>query len=154
MRALLGQVWHMLPSKRDGTIWVYVLIKARGGTRRRRILGRKCLRGHFRDSGGTFRGTLCVAGSGRHGRVKTSEILHHLFILVWFISMYRLGMLTEIVEARKLLGAVASKRTLASMLSGEENSQSIDLDRGKALSAQTDAEWSPLTTDRGTQNCC
>lgn len=45
-RAVLRQVWHMLPGKRDrvGTIWIGVLIKTRGRTRRgRSVLGSKGL---------------------------------------------------------------------------------------------------------------
>jgi len=49
--------------------------------------------------------------------MKSSKITHHAFILILFISMNSLCMLTEVVKARKLLGAVASKGALASVFS-------------------------------------
>jgi len=49
--------------------------------------------------------------------MKSSKITHHAFILLLFVGMNSLCMLTEVVKARKLLGAVASKGALASVFS-------------------------------------
>jgi len=55
--------------------------------------------------------------SGGHGGMEGSEIAHHGFVLFLFVGMDGLCMLTEVVETRKLLGAVASKGTFARMFS-------------------------------------
>ena len=47
------------------------------------------------------------------------ELLHHLFVEIWLVCVYGLGMLAEIVEAGELLGAVALEGAFASMLSNE-----------------------------------
>jgi hypothetical protein len=52
---------------------------------------------------------------GSHGSMKRGKFAHHALILFLLISVNSLSVLAEIVEARKLLAAVASKRTLASV---------------------------------------
>jgi hypothetical protein len=50
---------------------------------------------------------------GSHGSMKRGKFTHHALVLLLLISMNSLSMLTQIIEARKLFAAVASKRTLA-----------------------------------------
>jgi hypothetical protein len=47
--------------------------------------------------------------------MKRGKITHHLLVLLLLISMDSLGMLTQVVKARKLLSAVTSERAFASM---------------------------------------
>jgi len=49
--------------------------------------------------------------------MKSGKITHHAFILILFVGMNSLCMLTEVIETRKLFGAVTSKRTLSSVFS-------------------------------------
>jgi len=52
---------------------------------------------------------------GSHGSMKRGQFAHHTLILFLLIGVNSLSMLTQIVEARKLLAAMTSKRALASM---------------------------------------
>ena len=51
--------------------------------------------------------------------MERSEITHHTFILVLLVGMDSLRMLTQVIEARKLLSAVTRERTFASVFSVE-----------------------------------
>jgi hypothetical protein len=64
-------------------------------------------------------GTLGGAAGGRHGCMEGCELLHHLFVEIWLVCVYGLGMLTEIVEAGELLGAMALEGAFSGMLSNE-----------------------------------
>jgi hypothetical protein len=67
---------------------------------------------------GTLRPGMTRLVGRRHGGVERSEIPHHAFILILLVGMNRLRMLTEIVEARELLAAVAGEWAFASVLAG------------------------------------
>ena len=71
-----------------------------------------CL-GIFAPLVGTFGGP---AGS-RRGSMKGCEFLHHLLVEIWLVCVYGLGMLAEIVEAGKLLRAMAVEGAFAGVLS-------------------------------------
>jgi len=61
--------------------------------------------------------TRVALGTGRHGRVQRRQLAHHAFILLLFISMHRLRMLAQIIEAGELLPAVACEGAFAGVLS-------------------------------------
>ena len=61
--------------------------------------------------------TLCGTAGGRHGSMEGCELLHHLFVKIWLVCVYGLGMLAEIVEAGELLRAVTLEGAFAGMLS-------------------------------------
>jgi hypothetical protein len=74
------------------------------------------------EYGGSIDGSLTSLASGltgficgSHRSMKRGKFAHHALILFLLISVNSLSMLAQIIEARKLLAAVASKRTLASV---------------------------------------
>ena len=83
---------------------------------------------------GTSRGsrTLLSAFARRrgHSSMQRSELLHHLIVLVLLVGVDGLGMLPEVVEARKVFAAVAAKGAFSSMFSSRVSRESGT--RGKA----------------------
>ena len=66
-----------------------------------------------------------VGGLVRSGHrcVEGGEFAHHHFILLLLIGMHGLGVLTQIVESRKLLTAVTSERPFASMFATKRDQE-------------------------------
>ena len=67
-------------------------------------------------------GSLCALSAGRgalgcggHAGVQRGEFVHHAVVLVLLVCVDSLRVLTEVVETRELLAAVARERPLASM---------------------------------------
>jgi hypothetical protein len=77
--------------------------------------GRGNYRGGIEGSLTSFASCLTSFGSSGHGGVEGSKVAHHSLVLVLLISVDGLGMLTQVIETRKLLCAVASKGAFASM---------------------------------------
>lgn len=55
---------------------------------------------------------------GGHRGVKSSELTHHVFVLILLIGVHGLRMLAQIVEARELLATVTGEGPLARVLPG------------------------------------
>jgi len=53
---------------------------------------------------------------GPAGSMEGCELLHHLLVEIWLVCVYGLGMLAEIVEAGKLLRAMALEKAFTGML--------------------------------------
>ena len=64
--------------------------------------------------------TTKLVGCG-HAGMERREVAHHALVVVLLVCMNGLCMLTEVVEAGKLLGAVAGKGTLASVFPNDNN---------------------------------
>ena len=47
--------------------------------------------------------------------MESCELLHHLLVEIWFVYVYSLGMLTEVVEVGELLRAMALEGAFAGM---------------------------------------
>jgi hypothetical protein len=56
-------------------------------------------------------------GSSGHGSMKGRQFLHHIIVFILLIGVYRLGMLPQIVETRKVLAAMAAEWTFSRMFS-------------------------------------
>jgi len=50
-----------------------------------------------------------------HGGVQRGQVAHHALVLVLFVGVHSLRVLTQVVKTRKLLGAMARKRTFTSV---------------------------------------
>lgn len=69
----------------------------------------------------TFAALLGGLVGGRHCGMQGRELAHHALVSVLLIGVNGLGMLAEVVEARKLLSAVTGERTFAGMLPVRED---------------------------------
>ena len=78
---------------------------------------------HTRVRHGSVRGvsvlsalsSRCALANGGHARVQRRELVHHTLILIELVGMNGLRMLTQVVEARELLPAVAGEWSLSSV---------------------------------------
>lgn len=65
------------------------------------------------STSGTATTSGCGLVCGSHRSMQRRKVTHHALVLILLIRVNGLGMLTKVVEARKLLSAMAGKRTFA-----------------------------------------
>ena len=100
--------------------------------------GHRSSRGHSSSGCGGSRSSrglsalACSAlGRGGHAGVERGELVHHALVLLLLISVNGLGVLAKIVEARKLLAAMAGEGSFAGVFPATRRSGREEGGRGE-----------------------